>query len=247
MAPALGPATPSALSVVSMIKDFSKFESYVGVTFINKALLTQAFVHRSYLNEHPSFAYGHNERLEFLGDAVLELIVTEHLYRNYPNPEGELTNWRAALVNAKMLSDIAKDIGIEANLYLSHGESKDSASKARQYILANAIEAVIGAIYLDQGTEVVRGFVDRFVLSRLPYILENQLHLDPKSRFQERAQETAGVTPTYRVLEEHGPDHAKEFTVGVYLGDEHVASGIGTSKQEAQIDAAEKGLKAKGW
>ena len=173
--------------------------------------------------------------------------MTEFLYRTYPNPEGELTNWRAALVNAKMLSEISHDIDIESYLYLSHGEAKDSQSKARQYILANAIEAVIGAIYLDQGMEVVRGFVDRFVLSRLPHILENQLHLDPKSRFQERAQETTGVTPTYRVLEEHGPDHAKEFTVGVYLGDDHVASGVGTSKQEAQIDAAEKGLKAKGW
>jgi ribonuclease-3 len=230
-----------------MTRDFSKFEAHIGVTFVDKGLLTQAFVHRSYLNEHPTFAYGQNERLEFLGDAVLELVVTEFLYRKYPNPEGELTNWRAALVNAKMLSEIAREIGIEEHLYLSHGESKDSQSKARQYILANAIEAVIGAIYLDQGMEVVRGFVERFVLSELPYILENQLHLDPKSRFQERAQETVGVTPTYRVLEESGPDHAKQFTVGVYLGDEHVASGTGTSKQEAQIDAAEKGLKARGW
>lgn len=230
-----------------MMRDYSKFEASIGVTFADKGLLTQAFVHRSYLNEHPTFSYGHNERLEFLGDAVLELVVTEHLYRNYPNPEGELTNWRAALVNAKMLSDIAKDMGIEPYLYLSHGEAKDGGSKARMYILANAIEAVIGAMYLDQGTEVVRGFVNRFVLSRLPHILEHQLHLDPKSRFQERAQETIGLTPTYRVLEERGPDHAKEFTVGVYLGDDLVAQGIGTSKQEAQIDAAEKGIRAKGW
>lgn len=230
-----------------MTRDYSKFEASIGVTFADKGLLTQAFVHRSYLNEHPTFAYGHNERLEFLGDAVLELIVTEHLYRNYPNPEGELTNWRAALVNAKMLSDIAKDMGIEPYLYLSHGEAKDGGSKARMYILANAIEAVIGAMYLDQGTEVVRGFVNRFVLSRLAHILEHQLHLDPKSRFQERAQETVGLTPTYRVLEERGPDHAKEFTVGVYLGDELVAQGTGTSKQEAQIDAAEKGIRAKNW
>lgn len=229
------------------MRDYSKFEDSIGVTFADKGILTQAFVHRSYLNEHPTFAYGHNERLEFLGDAVLELIVTEHLYRNYPNPEGELTNWRAALVNAKMLSDIAKDMGIEPYLYLSHGEAKDGGSKARMYILANAIEAVIGAMYLDQGTEVVRGFVNRFVLSRLPHILEHQLHLDPKSRFQERAQETIGLTPTYRVLEERGPDHAKEFTVGVYLGDDLVAQGIGTSKQEAQIDAAEKGIRAKNW
>ncbi len=230
-----------------MQKDFSKFESDIGVTFKDKGILTQAFVHRSYLNEHPTFPYGHNERLEFLGDAVLELIVTEHLYRTYPNPEGELTNWRAALVNAKMLADIAKEIGIEDYLYLSHGESKDSQSKARHYILANAFEAVVGAMYLDQGTEASRAFVHRFVLNRLPHILEHQLHLDPKSRFQERAQEMVGVTPTYRVLEEKGPDHAKEFTVGVYLGDELVATGLGTSKQEGQIAAAEKALETKKW
>lgn len=230
-----------------MLRDYSKFEAGIGVTFADKGLLTQAFVHRSYLNEHPTFAYGHNERLEFLGDAVLELVVTEHLYRNYPNPEGELTNWRAALVNARMLADIAKEIGIEAYLYLSHGEAKDGQSKARMYILANAIEAVIGAMYLDQGTEVVRGFTNRFILSRLPHILEHQLYLDPKSRFQECAQETVGLTPTYRVLDERGPDHAKEFTVGVFLGEELVAQGVGTSKQEAQIDAAEKALRAKGW
>jgi ribonuclease-3 len=230
-----------------MMRDYSKFENGIGVTFADKGLLTQSFVHRSYINEHPTFAFGHNERLEFLGDAVLELVVTEHLYRTYPNPEGELTNWRAALVNAKMLAEIAKEIGIEDYLYLSHGESKDAASKARQYILANAIEAVIGAMYLDQGFEVVRTFVTRFVLSKLPHILEYQLHLDPKSRFQERAQETAGITPTYRVLGEEGPDHAKNFTVGVFLGDELVAQGVGTSKQEAQIDAAEKGLRARNW
>jgi len=230
-----------------MQKDYTKFEQKVGFTFIDKSLLTQAFVHRSYLNEHPTFGTGHNERLEFLGDAVVELVVTEHLYRNYPNPEGELTNWRAALVNAKMLSDIGKEMGIEEFMYLSHGEAKDTGSKARMYILANAFESVVGAMYLDQGIEPVRGFIDRFVLSRLPHILENQLHLDPKSRFQEMAQEKVGVTPTYRVMDEKGPDHAKEFTVGAYLGEDLVAKGIGTSKQEAQIDAAEKGLRAKNW
>lgn len=234
-------------ALITMQKDYSKFESRIGVTFIDKGLLTQAFVHRSYLNEHPTFPTGHNERLEFLGDAVIELVVTEHLYRNYPNPEGELTNWRAALVNARMLSELGKEIDIEQYLYLSHGESKDAGSKARMYILANAFESVVGAMYLDQGLEVVRGFVDRIVLSRLPYILEHQLHLDPKSRFQEHAQEKVGVTPTYRVLEEVGPDHAKKFTIGAFLGDDHVADGIGTSKQEAQIDAAEKALRAKGW
>jgi ribonuclease-3 len=229
------------------LKDFTEFERRIGITFNDKGLLTQAFVHRSYLNEHPSFAYGQNERLEFLGDAVLELIVTEHLYRTYPNPEGELTNWRAALVNAKILSELAKEIGMEEYLYLSHGEAKDKESKARQYILANAIEALIGAMYLDSGIESCRKFVGELVISRLPYILEHQLYLDPKSRFQEAAQEKAGVTPHYRVIEEVGPDHAKSFTVGVFLGEELVASGVGTSKQEAQIAAAEKGIEVKGW
>lgn len=230
-----------------MMKDFSKLEGTIGYRFRDKNLLRQAVVHRSYLNEHPSFEVGHNERLEFLGDAVLELIVTEHLYRNYPNPEGELTNWRAALVNAKMLADVAATIEIEPVLYLSHGESKDSASKARMYILANAFEALIGAMYLDGGMEAAGPFIDRFVLSKLPYVLEHKLYLDPKSRFQESAQETVGITPIYRVLEEHGPDHAKQFTVGAFLGEELVATGTGTSKQEAQVDAAEKGLAAKNW
>jgi ribonuclease-3 len=230
-----------------MMKDFSKFEASVGFTFKDKSLLTQAFVHRSYLNEHTSFPLGHNERLEFLGDAVLELVVTEHLYLNYPNPEGELTNWRAALVNAKALSETAKEIGMEDYLYLSHGESKDAGSKARMYILANAIEALIGAMYLDQGYAGAKVFIDKYVLSRLSFVLEHHLHEDPKSRFQEAAQEIAGITPSYRVLEETGPDHAKQFTVGIYLGDELVAKGLGTSKQEAQVDAAEKALEAKGW
>jgi len=210
-------------------------------------VLTQAFVHRSYLNEHPGFKLGHNERLEFLGDAVLELAVTEYLYEKYPNPEGELTNWRAALVNAKTLSGVAQDLGLEEYLYLSHGESKDGGSKARQYILANAMEAFIGAIYLDQGMKVTKKFVDKFVLSLLPEILERRLYIDPKSRFQESAQEKVGMTPNYRVMEEHGPDHAKEFIVGAFLGDELVATGTGTSKQEAQVAAAESALEIKEW
>ncbi len=229
------------------IKDYTPFEERIGVTFKDRDLLTQSFVHRSYLNEHPSFGIGHNERLEFLGDAVLELVVTEHLYRNYPNPEGELTNWRAALVNARMLAEVAREIGIEDYLYLSHGESKDADSKARMYIMANAIEAVIGAMFLDQGMTPTAKFVTKFVLSRLPNVLEKRLYLDPKSRFQEAAQEKFGITPNYRVTEERGPDHAKEFVVGAYLGDELVASGTGLSKQEAQAAAAEAGLVVKGW
>lgn len=229
------------------MKDFSKFEGEIGCTFADPDLLTQAFVHRSYLNEHPDFRLGHNERLEFLGDAVLELVVTEHLYRGYPNPEGELTNWRASLVNANTLAAIASEIGMEEYLYLSRGEAKDAGSKARQYILANAIEALIGAIYLDQGMDASRRFVDRFILSKLAYILEHRLYIDPKSRFQEAAQERAGVTPSYKVLSEVGPDHAKEFEVGVYLGSELVATGKGSSKQDAQIEAARKAVEAKGW
>jgi ribonuclease III len=228
-------------------KDFSGLEEKLGMKFDNLDLIKQALVHRSYLNEHPDFRLGHNERLEFLGDAVLELITTEHLYGNYPNPEGDLTNWRAALVNANTLSGICKDMGAEAYLYLSRGESKDTGTKARQYILANAFEAIIGAIYLDQGYDAAKKFVTERVLVKLPYILEHKLYLDPKSRFQEAAQDVAGVTPTYRVMEERGPDHNKWFKVGVYLNDEFVAAGEGSSKQEAQVQAAENGIAAKGW
>ena len=228
-------------------KDFSGLEEKLGVKFKNIDLLNQAMVHRSYLNEHPDFRLGHNERLEFLGDAVLELVVTEYLYNNYPNPEGDMTNWRAALVNANTLSAICKDMGAEDYLFLSRGESKDSGTKARQYILANAFESIIGAIYLDGGYDVSKKFITERVLVKLPYILEHKLYLDPKSRFQEAAQEVAGVTPTYRVVDEKGPDHNKWFKIGVYLNDDLVAEGEGSSKQEAQVQAAENGIKAKGW
>jgi ribonuclease III len=229
------------------MSEISKLEKSLGVKFTNKDLITQAVVHRSYLNEHPEFKLDQNERLEFLGDAVLELVVTDHLYRTYPNPEGELTNWRAALVNAIMLSGIAKDLGIDDFLYLSKGESADVNSKARQYILANAMEAVIGAIYLDKGYEEARKFIHDKVISKLPEILANKLYEDPKSRFQEIAQDQVGVTPTYKVLEESGPDHAKHFVIGVFLKKDMIAKGEGTSKQEAQVSAAQEGLKAKNW
>lgn len=228
-------------------KKFPEFEEKMGITFKNPAFLVQAFVHRSYLNEHHDFPLGQNERLEFLGDAVLELIVTEFLFYEYGNPEGELTNWRAALVNAKILSNIAYEIGMEPFLFLSHGEAKDAGTKARDYIMANAIEALIGAIYLDQGYDMARQFVTRWVLIKLPMVLEQGLYMDAKSRFQESAQELLGVTPTYKVLHEEGPDHAKNFKVGVFLDKELVASGEGTSKQEAQTDAAEKAIKVKKW
>lgn len=230
------------------MKDFTKLEKKLGTKFKNQDLLVQSVVHRSYLNENPGFKLQHNERLEFLGDAVLELVVTEHLYQNYPNPEGELTNWRASLVNAKMLSEIANEIGIDEYLYLSKGEAKEAVeSKARQYILANAFEALVGAIYLDQGYVVSRDFIRKFLIVKLPYILEHELYLDPKSKFQEVAQEKYGVTPTYKVLKESGPDHAKRFRVGVYLEKELVAEGEGGSKQEAQVDAANAALKTKNW
>lgn len=227
--------------------ELEDLEQTLGVTFQNKDTLQQALVHRSYLNEHPDFRLGHNERLEFLGDAVLELIVTEHLYLNYENPEGELTNWRAALVNAEMIAEICTKLEIEPYLHLSRGEAKDAGSKARKYILANAFEAILGAIYLDQGWESSKKFVNDRVLSELPRVLKNQLYIDPKSRFQEAAQEHTGITPSYKVLSETGPDHAKEFVVGVFLGKDQIATGTGTSKQEAQVSAADAAIVAKGW
>jgi len=228
-------------------KNFSLLENKIGVNFKNKEILYQAFVHRSYLNEHHDFILGQNERLEFLGDAVVELVVTEYLFNEYGNPEGELTNWRAALVNAKMLSSVAYELGMEPFLFLSHGESKDAGTKARDYIMANVFEAVVGAIYLDQGYDAAKEFITKFVITKLPYVLENGLYMDAKSRFQESAQELIGITPNYRVLEESGPDHSKIFKVGVFLEKELIASGVGSSKQEAQTEAAEAALKIKGW
>lgn len=228
-------------------KDFAPLEERLGYTFRDKSLLIQALTHRSYLNEHADFPYAHNERLEFLGDAVLELIVTEYLYRNYANPEGELTTWRSALVNAKTLAGISNQLGFEEWLLLSKGEARDKNSKARMYILANAIEAIIGSIYLDTGTPGAEGFIKAHILNHLPFILKNSLYVDPKSKFQETAQEMLGVTPSYKVLSEEGPDHNKEFTVGLFLEKEMVAVGRGSSKQEAQVAAAQAGLEAKGW
>jgi len=218
----------------------------IGVEFTDISLLQQAVTHRSYLNENRSYKLDHNERLEFLGDAVLELAVTEYLYNNYNNPEGELTAWRSALVNGEMLAVIAKDLGVEEFLLMSKGESKDTG-RARQYLLANAMEAIIGAIYIDQGYENSKEFVTKNVLVKLDDILENKLYLDAKSYFQEKAQENEKITPSYRVVKEWGPDHDRHFVVGVYLGEKLVAEGEGTSKQEAQREAAKKGLEVKGW
>ncbi len=228
-------------------KDVSGLEKKLEITFTNTDLLRQAMVHRSYLNENREFRLDHNERLEFLGDAVLELIVTQHLYDNYPNPEGELTNWRAALVNAVMLAMVAEQLQIEEYLYLSRGEEKEANSKARQSILANAMEAIIGSIYQDKGYDVAATFVHRVIISKLPHILKYKLYMDPKSRFQETSQEQVGVTPHYAVISEEGPDHEKHFVIAVSLNEEQIATGEGTSKQEAQMNAAEKALEAKGW
>ncbi len=230
------------------MKDFSKLENQLGVKFNNIDLLKQAVVHRSYLNEHSDFGLHHNERLEFLGDATLEIIVTRYLFDDFPEtPEGDLTNWRASLVNFKMLATVAQELGIEKFLYLSKGETKDKNSKARQYILANAMEALIGAIYLDQGMGAAKKFIKKVILSKLDHILKNKLYLDAKSKFQEKAQKIYGITPHYKVLSESGPDHDKKFEIGLYLGEELVASGQGSSKQEAQMQAAENGLKVKDW
>jgi ribonuclease-3 len=217
-------------------------EAILGLKINNLDLYLSAFTHRSYLNENRSFALPHNERLEFLGDAVLELAATEHLYRNYPHPEGELTNFRSALVNYKMLSDIAKRLNLEQFLLMSRGEAKDTG-RARQVILANCIEAVIGAIYLDLGYAAAQDFVLREVLVELPQIISGGSYMDPKSKLQEIVQEKRGITPTYGVISETGPDHNKLFVVGAFVGDKEVGRGQGPSKQEAEIAAAENSLK----
>lgn len=226
--------------------NISKLEKKIGIRFNNKDLLQQALVHRSYLNENPDFSLEDNERLEFLGDAVLEMVVTEYLYQNYPDPEGELTNWRAALVNAKMLSEKADRLAVNNYLLLSRGEAKDKG-RARQYILANAFEALVGAIFLDQGYEKVSQFIKKEILKELPQIIKQKLYQDPKSSFQEESQDKFGLTPVYEVIKEWGPDHAKQFIVGLYLDQKLIAKGQGASKQEAQEKAAEAALKKKGW
>jgi ribonuclease-3 len=224
-----------------------KFEQRAGVAFSDKMLLQQAFTHRSFLNEHPDIPHTHNERLEFLGDAVLELSVTDFLYKNYPNKtEGDLTAYRAALVNTISISNAGKALGMEECLLLSRGEARGT-EKARQYILANTFEAVIGAIYLDQGYTAADAFINRHLTPQIADIIKKRLWQDAKSYFQERAQDEVGITPSYSVLEETGPDHDKQFTVGVYLGNELVTKGMGRSKQDAEQEAAGNALDAKGW
>jgi ribonuclease-3 len=224
-------------------EDFSK---KLGIPMRNSELFQESITHRSYLNEHRGYKLNHNERLEFLGDAVLELIVTEYLYHTFPNPEGELTSFRAALVNGEMLASISGRMGIGEFLLMSRGEAKDTG-RARMWLLANAMESVIGALYLDQGYDETKAFIEKNILSELPKVLADGSYADPKSRFQELAQEKAGVTPNYRILKEWGPDHDRHFTAGIFIGEELVAEGEGASKQEAQRSAAEAALAAKGW
>jgi ribonuclease-3 len=226
---------------------FSDFEKKTGVIFKSKDLLKQAFIHRSYINENPNVALSHNERLEFLGDAVLELIVTNFLYKKYPTyTEGELTALRSALVNAIIISEVASMIDMNTYLLLSRGEAKDTG-KARQYILANTYEAYVGAVYLDQGYTVAEKFVTTSLLPRTEEIVAKKLWRDAKSLVQEKAQEHALVTPSYKVLSEAGPDHDKHFTVGIFFGSSLMAEGKGKSKQEAEQAAALAALKEKNW
>ncbi|MAZ40716.1 ribonuclease III [bacterium] len=228
----------------------SNFEEFLNTTnlhFDNNDLLRQAFIHRSYINENPGETLGHNERLEYLGDAVLELVVTEHIFGLYPDkPEGELTAIRAALVNTHMLSSIGHDLGFNDYLLLSKGEA-NSVGRARSYILANTFEALVGALYLDGGYAKAQEFIARVLLPKAQEIVDKKLWQDAKSRFQELSQEKRGVTPTYKVLNEDGPDHAKVFTVGLFIADEDIAEGTGASKQEAEQNAAHEGLAKMGW
>lgn len=230
-----------------MEKDFDQFENIIGVEFKSKDLLQQALTHRSFLNEHKALKGKHNERLEFLGDAVLELVITDYLYREYPDKtEGDLTSIRSALVNATTCAEVAKKLNVNDFILLSKGEAKDTG-RARQYILANALEAIIGAIYIDAGYDSAKDFIMKNITPMTEQIVKEELWIDSKSKFQEKAQDIAGITPSYKTLKETGPDHDKKFTVGVFLGEILVAEGTGESKQDAEQSAARHALKAKDW
>lgn len=228
-------------------KELGGFEKLIGMEFKDKDLLKQAFTHRSFLNEHKALKGKHNERLEFLGDAVLELVITHYLYDEYPDKnEGDLTSIRSALVNATTCAEVAKKLEVNDFLLLSRGEAKDTG-RARQYILANALEAIIGAIYIDLGYDKARDFILEHIAPMTGQIVKEELWVDSKSKFQEKAQDIVGVTPSYKTVKEIGPDHDKKFTVAVFLGNEVVAEGEGDSKQDAEQSAARIALKEKGW
>lgn len=224
--------------------DLKNLEKKISIAFKDTALLKEALTHRSYLNENPSWGVPHNERLEFLGDAVLELVVTEHLFKRFPNyQEGQMTSIRAALVNYQNMAVVAKSIELEECILMSRGEAKDTG-RAREVILANAMEALIGAIYLDKGYGIAQTFIDEFVVEmHIEQILTNHLYRDPKSQLQEIIQEKLRLTPKYEILEEWGPDHKKIFRSGVYFGAKLSGEGEGYSKQEAEVEAAKNALK----
>ncbi len=224
--------------------DSTNLEKKLGFTFKNKTLLKESLTHRSYLNENPSWGVSHNERLEFLGDAVLELAVTEVLFNQFPqHPEGQLTSLRAALVNYRIMAGVAKNLGFDEFILLSQGEAKD-IGRARKVILANAMEAVIGAVYLDAGYQEAKRIIEEFIVNpNLNNVIEGGLYKDPKSHLQEIVQEKMKLTPTYQMLEEWGPDHKKIFKMGVYFGNKLFSEGEGYSKQEAEIEAAKNALK----
>jgi ribonuclease-3 len=227
--------------------DFSEFESAIEIEFNNKQLLKQAFTHRSYLNENRDIDWSHNERLEYLGDAVLELAVTKYLFNTYPKKqEGELTTIRAAMVNTNTISDAADQLNMDRYVLLSRGQQLDRG-RAHTFILANTFEAVIGAIYTDHDFETACDFIADTIFPRSDDIIENELHRDAKSKFQERAQDNADITPTYEIIDESGPDHETVYTAGVYLDDTQVAQGRGKSKQDAERTAAKRAIKKKGW
>lgn len=227
--------------------DFSQLQQRLNHTFATPDLLTEALTHRSYLNEHREYAGAHNERLEFLGDAVLELAATDFLFKKFPaKPEGELTSYRAALVNTVSLAETSQALGVNDYLLLSKGESKDTG-RARDVILADAFEAIIGAIYLDAGYASAEAFIQKNLCSKIDDVIAKRSYQDAKSRFQEVAQEKRGITPSYETLSEIGPDHDKRFTVGVYIGTAEIAKGEGKSKQEAEQSAAQAGLDKMGW
>jgi ribonuclease III len=227
--------------------DFSQFEKKTNIVFNDKKLLEQAFIHRSYINENTGSQLCHNERLEFLGDAVLELIVTDYLYNKYPDRnEGDLTAYRSSLVNAVTIGEVALSLGMNEYLLLSKGEAKD-IGKARGYILANTYEAYVGAVYLDRGYDIVKDFIAKTLFNRIDAIVSKKLWRDHKSLVQEKSQEYLNVTPSYKVVNEQGPDHDKHFTIGIFFGTDLIAEGKGKSKQEAEQDAAHKALEIKEW
>ncbi len=222
--------------------DIKELQKKISYEFKNTDLLNEALTHRSYLNEHAEWKVSHNERLEFLGDAVIELVITEELFNRYPEKEeGWMTSVRAALVNYVTLAEVSRGLGIDGAVLLSRGESKDTG-RAREVILANAYEAIVGAVYQDGGYLPAKKFINQSVTVRLEDVIRNALHVDAKSLLQERVQASFKVTPVYKVLSSEGPDHKKQFTIGVYFGDKLMAQGTGPSKQDGEVEAARKAL-----